>query len=96
MTSTEETRLDIWSIVCTRDGHPNIDCSFESHCESCTYAVDKIMSLLSHHTQRARVEELKRAKLAIWHLDSIRYIDKRLAYLSPTKYSTNKEEDKDE
>ena len=42
------------------------------------------------------MEELKRAKLAIWHLDSIRYIDKRLAYLSPTKDSTNKEEDKDE
>ncbi len=51
--NNEELRLELWSVICTRDGHPSIECSFEHPCESCNWAIDKIMKLYLTYREAA-------------------------------------------
>lgn len=46
--SNEELRLEIWSVLCAVNVHLGIDCSFKSPCESCDWALGKIMASLKN------------------------------------------------
>lgn len=73
-----------YSLMRDKDRSP-ADQQEEAQAELTAQTVAAIHALHTTQTTKlqaeARIDELKHSKLAIWHLDSIRYIDKRIKHL---------------
>lgn len=84
--STEEKQI---ISICLTMGHNEFGEMAEGE-QFLQYAENVAAAVVALEVE-ARIGELEHGKLAIWHPDAIRYIDKRIAHLKAQLSSSKKE-----